>query len=371
MPFDLPPIGVIEVRRISLMFLVAALAVPAPAACQETVAQLEQTVAAARRKPDKDVAKRIAGFELTERLSIARLDRLKARLPGEDSRLALLAAADVAEFLDLPAADILGTPAPDRATQDALLARTADYVGKTISMLPDLFATRETTFFVNGPVKASRFDDESIFDPTLRALGNSRDTVRFLAGKEEVTDERGEKGKLAPGRKELSTEGVFGTIFGIVLKDALGNKPPWSHWEQGRGGPMAVFRFDVPEENSHYSVHVPGDPGFLKTITAYRGEIALDPASGAIMRLTLIAVPRPKGPVAKANIMIEYGPVTIGGKSYICPLRSVALFLARKLNLMQDVYGVQQEGQLPLKLQVNDVVFTQYHLFRAEMRLLP
>jgi hypothetical protein len=369
--FQLPPIGVIEMRWIALIFLLAVFVMPSAATGQETVAQLEQAVAAAHGKPDKEIAERIAGFELTERLSAARLELLKACLPGERSRMGLLAVADASEFLNLPAADIPAAPAPDRATQDALLAKAVDYVGKTITMLPDIFATRETIFFANGPEKASRFSSDRIVDPKLHVVNTSSATVRFLAGREELVDERAESGKLLPVRMNLATAGVFGTIFGIVLKDAFGGKPPWSHWEQGRGGPMAVFRFDVPEERSHYSALVPGDPGFLKTITAYHGEIALDPADGSILRLTLIAAPRPNGPVARADIMIEYGPVTIGGKSYICPLRSVAISLARRLNLMQDVYGIRQEGQSPLQLQVNDVVFRQYHLFRTEMRLLP
>ncbi|MGA7693624.1 MAG: hypothetical protein WCA76_01280, partial [Candidatus Sulfotelmatobacter sp.] len=141
--------------------------------------------------------------------------------------------------------------------------------------------------------------------------------------------------------------------------------------EQGSGGPMAVFRFDVPQEKSHYSVRVSGDPGFLPTITAYHGEIAIDSADGAILRLTLVADPRPKSAVAKADIMIEYGPVDIAGKSYICPLRSVAVSLARRFDLMHDVYGLPQKEEAPFELQMNDVAFERYHLFRTEVRLLP
>jgi hypothetical protein len=371
-----PPLAVfrvIEMRKSALLLLLSVLALPALAAGQVTVGQLEQVVTAARGRPDKEVARWLGDMELTQRLSTARFERLKAHLPGEKAQLALLALADSSAFLDLPAADIPATAPPDRATQDALLAKTRDYVEKTISRLPDLYATQETIHFADGPARTSRFADKDSPDTTLHLMDKTSATVRFLAGKEEVVDAGAENGKLASARELLATEGIFGTIFAVVLKDVLGGNPPWSHWEQGSGGPMAVFRYDVPEGKSHYSTWVPGDPGFLRTITAYHGEIALDPADGAILRLTLVAVPRSKSPVAKADIMVEYEPVEIGGKSYICPRRSVALSLARRFNLWQDVYGVSspwQQGESPLQLQLNDVVFRQYHLFRAESRIV-
>jgi hypothetical protein len=367
----LPGSGAIEMRKLTLLLLLAGLVLPALADGRVTVAELEQAVAAAHGKRDQEVAQRLGEMELAERLSTPRLERLKARLPGEKARLALLALADASAFLDLPAADIPATAPPDRAAQDALLAKTVDYVEKTISRLPDVFATRETIYFANGPVKASRSYDDSFQDPTLHVVDKSSATVRFIAGKEEVADEREENGKLALVREQLTTEGVFATIFAVVLKDVLGGNPPWSHWEQGSGGPMAVFRFDVPEEKSHYSARVPGDPGFLPTITAYHGEIAIDPANGAILRLTLEADPRPKSAVAKADIMIEYGPVDIAGKSYICPLRSVAISLAQRFDLLHDVYGLPRKEEAPFQLQMNDVAFERYHLFHAEVRLLP
>jgi hypothetical protein len=344
---------------------------PALAVGQVTVAGLEQAVAAVHGKPENAAAQRLGALELSQRLSTQRLERLKTRLPGEKAKLALIAVADSSAFLDLPAEEIPAMAPLDRAAQDELLAKTVDYVGKTISRLPDIYANRQTISFVNGPANASRSTDKDFFDPILHLLGKSSATVRFLAGKEETVDERTENGtREAPGR-QLATEGDFATIFAVLTKDVLSNSPTWSHWEQGRSGPMAVFRYDVPEEKSHYSARVPGDPGFLQSITAYHGEIALDPADGSILRLTLVAVPRANSPVAKAEILVEYGPVDLGGKSYICPLRSVAISLARRFNLWQDVYGMKPKDGSPLQLQLNDVAYTQYHLFRSEIRLLP
>jgi hypothetical protein len=340
-----------------------------------SVDELEKTVARNHGKSDGHAAEQLSALALTERLSTTRFLRLTAALPGEESRRALTALADMAAFLDLPASEIPATPAPEPATQQALLDKAAGYVKKAIPQLPDFFATQETTRFNGGPYKTLLLTDPGSHDNKLRVAGQSSATVRVLAGKEELTDERTTGQVRSPAGQQLVVEGVFGPILRVVLKDVLAGAPQWSRWELGTTGAMAVFRFDVPQEKSHYAVGNPGLVGFLPLLAAYHGEIALDPGTGAIRRLTLLAVPPKNGPVARADIMVEYGPVRIGGSSYICPLRSVALSVVGNLDLLQDVYRlsqpVAQADRSPFRLELNDVVYSQYHLFRTEMRMLP
>jgi hypothetical protein len=120
---------------------------PAEAAEKVTVQQLEQAVAAAQAKPDKDAAQVIGGLALTERLTTARLEKLKAILPGEQSRQALLAVADASALFTLPGADIPPGVAPDAATQGHIMSLAADFVMATIPKLPNFLATRTTTRF--------------------------------------------------------------------------------------------------------------------------------------------------------------------------------------------------------------------------------
>jgi len=77
--------------------------------------------------------------------------------------------------------------------------------------------------------------------------------------------------------------------------------------------------------------------------------------------------------------MVEYGSVEIGGKTYICPVKSVSITLAPPLPA--NAYEMQRyRGELldkdrsfdreqPQTL-LNDVAFAQYHVFRAESRIL-
>ncbi len=359
--------------RMAFLISIMGLAVPAFAGDRVTVDQLENAVTRAHSGSDAQVAKQLSEMELTERLSTARLERMETVLPGKGSRLALIAVADASVFLDLPSSDIAATAPLEPARQQALLAKTDGYARKTISEFPDFFATQQTIQFADGPVKRSHGNHFN--GRRLHFVAESSATVRFLAGKEEVEPVASQRNPRAPAEKHLIVEGVFGPIYRVVLKDVLTVGPTWSHWEQSAGGPVAVFNYKVPEERSHYVVQSSGNPLLLPSVTAYRGEIALDPGSGAILRLTLMAMPRLTSPTSRGDIMIEYGPVEFGGNPYICPLKSVALSLSRDLDIFQDAYGVsrplEQPVQSTLQLRLNDVSYAQYHLFRTDTRILP
>jgi hypothetical protein len=368
---EFTPKGEVVKRTLKLLPILFALAPPLAATRPVIVTELETAVVKIHRKSDEQAAKRLSELNLTERLSTARLVRLKAELPGEKSRQALNAVADVSAFLSLPRADIPLTAAPDRAMQEAILLRTGEYLAKTMPKLPDFFATKETAQFSDGPLTTSHITGKQSWNPKLQLVGKSTVIVSFAAAKGELEDQPAETKNPAASGNKLAVEGVFGPILAVVRKDVLGSNPAWSHWELGPSGPMAVFRYQVAEEKSHYVLQESGGEGLPAPGAAYHGEIAVDSRTGAILRLTLLADPRPNGPVALADILVEYGPVELGGKPYICPVRSVALSKARNANLMEGLYVYPLGVQSPFKLEVNDVKFSQYHLFRSEMRLLP
>lgn len=352
------------------------LAVNANAASKATAAQLEQTLAAAHGAPDAKVAEQLSGLELTERLSASRFARLKAELPGEQARQALVALADSAEFLNLPAAEIPSTAAPDFAAQRKIMSLVVSYTTKSVHELPNFFATRETSRFEDRP--------QVVFGYLpLHFVGKSSKSVVFRDGQEMVEVPAVKSGKSSAMEQGLISWGEFGPILSTVLLDAAGSKLAWSHWEQGAGGPVAVFGYVVPDPKSHYWVkfccntegegakslgNPDKDMQISRERAGYHGEIAVDPATGAILRMTVDAELPLSEKLTRAAIMVEYGAVEIGGKSYICPRRSVALTLMR--------YGYKTMGAHsmfdhdPLKTFVNDVAFEQYHRLGAESRIL-
>ena len=120
-----------------------------------TVEMIEHVLAVLHTESDRNLARELDGHHLTQRLTAARFERLNSKLPGRESRQALLAIADEAAFLDLPPADQLDLPAPDRAAQGRMVSRAAAFVAATVSRMPDFTATRTTTRFQDAYVMRS------------------------------------------------------------------------------------------------------------------------------------------------------------------------------------------------------------------------
>lgn len=96
----------------------------------------------------------------------------------------------------------------------------------------------------------------------------------------------------------------------------------------------------------------------------------IDPATGAILRLTLETAVDPSLSIVRGDIMVEYGPVEIGGRSYICPVRSVSISEVRTVTVLRKV-DLSVKRFSAYRPMLNDVVFKDYHIFSTEMRLLP
>jgi hypothetical protein len=88
----------------------------------------------------------------------------------------------------------------------------------------------------------------------------------------------------------------------------------------------------------------------------------------------------PADKIVRAAILVEYGSVEIGGKTYICPVKSVSISdapaLASNAFEIQSYFGRSilehdnQTAPVHLRTMLNDVVFEQYHLFHADARML-
>ena len=354
---------------------------PALAARPVTIAQLEQLLLADHGKSDAKLAGQLADLQLTERASAARLARWQSDDPGPRTREALLELADASSFLDLPASDVSPNAPPDRDAERQMLSRTIDYASKTIRALPNFMATRETIHFEDTPPKelvaqggavgsgsvvrsmrsASVTTQETEYQP-LHSTGKSIAAVAYRDGREveEVSKAKARKSEPPIG---LTTSGEFGPILAVVLADAVRSRMEWAYWEQGANGLTAVFRYQVAPEKSHYLVEFPHGPDLVRTYPAYSGEIAIDPATGSVLRLTLVSDLAPPFQMIDAAILVDYAPVVIGERTYICPVRGVALS-------KMPVSGSSQASSPPLQTRLNDVAFTQYHLFRADARIV-
>lgn len=308
-----------------------------PASQSVTGEQLEGILAGSKENSDSQLARKLYSLEPAERLSASRIAGCETYLPGPEARQAFMVFADQSMFLNLPAADTLSLPTPDVTAQKKMLALTADYVSRTLHRLPNFYATRSTTTF--------RRDTRS--QKPMRPIGEHSVTVYYRNGGEVL------KSKNPWSRvRGLTTSGEFGPILGTTMLDAAKGNLTWSHWEKGTDGPMAVYSYEITAADSHYIVDAQK--------SGYVGEIAIDASTGTILRLMLKSEMNPllglfySGPwPIIADIEVDYGPVNLGGKTFICPLKGVAL------------------SQASRQIWLNEVVFGQYHLFSGETRVLP
>ncbi|MGC1647652.1 MAG: VWA domain-containing protein [Candidatus Sulfotelmatobacter sp.] len=276
-----------------------------------TVEQLEGALTGARGESDAELARQLASLDLTERLNHTKLLSWTASLHGKKSRQALVALADVSAFLDPPAAEIPGDPAPDLTVQRAMFSLAVDYLNTTIPKLPNFYAARTTTRYEETPRNSGA--TTPVAYRRLNVAASSKATVLYSKGKEVVNSSRDEGKKRNADDGDLFTYGVFGPLLGTVT-DAIANGLTWDHWERGAGGRLAVFRYEIPAEKSHYQIGaccLPDGDGTdaFETTPGYHGEIALDPATGAILRLELVAEMKSTTPLVQSDIMIEYGSV--------------------------------------------------------------
>ena len=363
-------------RRWAILPVLIGVTLPAALAQERvTVAQLESILTESQSTPDGDLAEKLSGLKLTERLSAAEVAQWKAKLPGGKSQRALTGLADHAALLAPPAADTPSLPAPDLPEQRRIMGLTAAYVSKAIPELPKLYATRTITHYEDVPGSAGEAAPTD--GGELHAIRITRATVLYREGEEVVEPGAVKTAAQAAPDRGLRTWGVFGPILGLVLVDAAQNTLGWSHWEKGVNGPIAVFRYAVPEQKSHYEVRyccVASMYGLesnsFSSMSGYHGEISVDPATGTILRLTLQAKLQASDPIERAASVVEYGPVELGGAKYICPVHSVSIAVAKSLKTAHDPSGRAYPVMGPLQMLLNDAEFDQFHLFHAETRVL-
>jgi VWFA-related protein len=415
--------GVSLMRKTILLALAALLVVPAEAARRITVAQLRETLGAAtvQHHSDEEVARQVASLELSERLTPATLDQFAAKLPLQPrTALALQLLADQSAFLDPPATELPATAPPDDSTQQQMLTAARSYAVATWGRLPNFFVSRVTTRFDNSA--HVQHAGEFAVRAGLHPVGTSTRTITFRDGKEVldqppiVAPTAAASGTARPADElGLRSWGEFGPALTVVLADLAGHRTTFSHWEQTAVGLAAVFHYEVPREASHYAVtysyldvktigrtqfgyggrarsaqqvaNIPRDREVqtYHETPGYHGTIAVDPATGAVLRITIEAELSSGDPLLRAATLIEYGPVTIGERKFICPVRSLAISQvpgtlsgcgsggAMTLNGEGDVTEWQSPTQRcdhsPVLL-INETRFADYHRLGSTARIL-
>ena len=317
---------------------------------------------------DAAKASQLTGVELTQRLSERRLSSFNAIAHGKHTREQLRILADSSSFLDPPPDEIPAEPPPSADEQQHMTSLLSAYLTTAIHKLPDYFARRITTRYQ----ETAMYLESGVRYQPLHQTDNTTTTVRYRNGRE---DSDAKFHWLRLGNPELITIGVFGP----ALQDALhaitkNGRLTWIRWEQVTTGRAAVFRSNIPTDQSLryvWACCVPDWDGkqAYQRYAGYHIEIAVDPDNGAILRLSFRFDLQSTTPLTRSDIMIEYGPAEIGGRTYYCPLRSVSLSRARSVRLLSE-WDESFRSYGPYTTMLNDISFDRYHVFRSESRIL-
>jgi VWFA-related protein len=370
-------------RRLYTVAVLVLATLPSSAAKRVSVAQLEEVLktANAAHKSDPEIARQIGNLKPSERISDATLARLSKQFaPGKMTSIALQLLGDKSSFLALPTKELPSIPAPDPGTQQKQFIAARQFAIEKMPQLPNLLATK-TTYSFNDSLQH-----------TQKGWGE-RDglhLVNVLKDEISVRDERAnvQLGEAAHGPQNgLVTWGEFGSALLLILSDSADGKIAWSHWEQTASGLLSVFDYSVPKAASHYEIVTPvqqalqsgasgrwagrgdvlvnGATTSLKverTRPPYHGSIWIDPASGSIRRISLIANLSGDTTLESAAVLIEYGPVRMKSETFICPIRSLALSEA-PATVNTTLNGTTTEW-------LNENMFSNYHIFASTARLI-
>jgi VWFA-related protein len=371
-------------RKWATLILLWGIACPAIASKTMSVEQMEDLLVRLHGKPDDKIVGELENVKLTERVSLARLTRWEAEFPSKRTHEQLVKLADLSAFLEPLGTDVIADPPPDLNTQKRMLWMAAQYVKTTTSRLPDLFATRLTTHFEgnlslglglsaesatgtgNRTVDAAALNMATTLTADSEGLyskGQYSRTVTYRNGNEVLDTGAGKRNKEQDTGFGLTTSGEFGPILATVM-DAMHGKFRWLRWERGASEPAAEFFYAVPKEQSHYRVGITVGDKVEERYPAYHGELEIDPATGAILRLSVVPEMAANEGM-KAAIEVEYAPVKIADLSYICPVRGVAFS-----KFVLPTLGATPVAAMPVQIMLNDVTFTHYHLLVSEARIV-
>jgi hypothetical protein len=155
----------------------------------------------------------------------------------------------------------------------------------------------------------------------------------------------------------LVTWGEFGSALLLIFNDSAHGSTTWSHWEQTAAGPVSVFDCSVPKSASHYQISTPveetrdnGGSGrwwaaggvdsqdvisaskVLRSKPAYHGSLWIDPGSGTILRVSLIADLKGNPTLESGATLVEYGPVHLKDQTFMCPMQSLPSLRHREVS---------------------------------------
>lgn len=363
-------------KRLLWALLFVAAATPTWAAKKTTVAQLQEMLQNMQhdRKSDADVATALKQIELTEELTRSAMNTLLALVPGQHSTEQIYVLEARSANLIPPASDLPATPAPDAATQQAILDKATKYAADSFGRLPALSATRTTLRFqdnVEAVASSSGITGGAKDVVTSSGFSNAATFVHYINSTQvQVTLEHGvaqvpaETTKAQWGaNKMIALEEPDPSLSAVFKEAQKSGTLRWLRWEMVNGVETAVYSFAVPKKVSRLALNVCCFPNVkqagiatfytsttaaslgdgsggggggvtgnfqtntdwhnYKATTPYKGQFFIDPKSGTVLRMITESELDPSEVVHQLDTRIDYAPMNISGKTHVVPVKTI------------------------------------------------
>jgi hypothetical protein len=357
-------------KRFVCVLAMIVFAFPAWSAKKVTVAELTDIFKSMReqKKSDAEVADALKQVQLSEQLTRSTMNSLASYAPGPLTTEQIYVLEARSAVLAPPAADIPATPAPDAATQKAMLDKAVEYASKTYAQLPALSAIKTTLRFQDN-VEAAAPSSGLVGSASQVTVGSSfvspYQFVHYINSTDSVYSsdhgiEKLPEDKTRWGSNKMIALQEPDPNVGKVLPEAQAvGSIRWLRWEDINGKPSAVFAFEIPKKKSHLGVDVccfpnvdqtgvvrfssaaigglqggsGGATGNFQTTTGwhpyksngvpYHGEFFIDPDTGIVVRMIIEAEFKPSDVVHQLDTRVDYAPVKISDKTLVLPLKTV------------------------------------------------
>jgi hypothetical protein len=365
-------------KRLIWLVSILILASPAWAARKITVGQLEDFLHSLEqaKKTDAEVADELKQIELTEELTRNTMNTMVGTVPGPLSLQQIYILEARSADLVPPASDLPTTPAPDAATQQAIVAKADAYIKGVYDQLPFLTATKATLRFqdnVEAVAASSGIVGSATEVDTSPGFSNPVRYVHYInAAMVNVESEHGvekppaQKDKTPWGQNKMIALQEPDPNLDVVFREARNTGSiKWLRWELVNGRRVAVYSFEVPKAKSQVAVNIccfpnvkqsgvarfytattagalggedaaPGGGGGVagnmqtnttwhnyKATVPYHGEFFIDPETGVVMRMITEDELNPTEVVHNVDTRIDYGPLKFGNKMLVAPIMTI------------------------------------------------
>ena len=276
---------------------------------------------------DQEIAKFLARVKLSDKLEDRQIEKLQGEFRIGPQTLGKLQSlrdqsASLSEARFATVEKPKPIPPPSAEEQAQVLHEVREYALSYSENLPDFICTEVTRRYGALP-PGTRGWGSAGDDPRWQALDTLTKRLSYFNQREEYktilhnSTPVSEQTKSVGGAESF---GDFGTMLREIFEPSTEARFEWDHWGTLRGQRVMEFGFRVNQERSQYSIVVDNS---RHIIVGYKGTIAVDPTTHAIMRIVVEAENIPSDfPVKSTKDILDYEYQDISGQTFLLPLKS-------------------------------------------------